>query len=576
MNASGIHTNKFNSRTFQTELPSWTPEPFTMVDLVQQIFIHLSSRDLCSFELVCKGHLKSSSLAWLFFQTIKGFSYDWISPPFQTTFYCVKEKRNYFLCQQLENIMNALPIKKRELKKMSEQMQPLFRKYPIFNTFLQDISALSQKKTFVKEINNKKKRLCTSAEPCHLYKKEEFILYTIFKIYNFIISDTNVREAIPEKASREISTLASAAISQGATFISRLAITLVQHYRPIAKDMIIFGGEYAEGASGKYRPFLRTLTMKAKAQEDFSGQKKLGEYIVQQYPFPDPNLHRNKYDDLILESLIFRKFYGNLSENEELCLMISLDRLKQKIAGPNLMTFGNDYVQLKYLQHLFQILVETENYEIAETLLNNKFDEKELLPKTLLLAIEVKMHFQKYGEANDFYNRILKKKRTFVKDNLSFLIGMAELKFQLNDDKNAHTHLMSYWEKREWHHSIFCCSNNLAWEMDSIHAFKNEEFQTLIEWIIAIKSKLKDEEGAEYFRNVLQLTNIDLEDTQGCLAAHQEWLKYGFYDKNLEALPQLLRDKQRAICSIAFTKAQQLSTASYYQQNPLPPHFKAS
>lgn len=180
---------------------------------------------------------------------------------------------------------------------------------------------------------------------------------------------------------------------------------------------------------------------------------------------------------------------------------------------------------------LFNYLIETEHYEIAERLLDKK--PPHLMPVTLLKAIEVKMRVKKFQEANRFYDLIFKKNTT-IKNNLSVLNGMAALKFQLEDNEKAHTYLMKYWKRKGWHSHIFSGTNSHKWAMDRADAFKNEEFKTLIEWIMAIKDKLNDQEGVEWFRNLLRLIHINLADIPAVIAAHQDWEAKGFYQQNLQ------------------------------------------
>ncbi len=529
MYSSAISTNSISSPPPQVRALSETPEPFKITDLVQQIFHYLSLQDLGNFELVCRSHRQSTSHAWHLFQAEKGFLYDWISPPFQGNFSCVKEKRNYFLCQSLEKLMSALP-KKQDIVQTSQKLRHFFEKYPIFHAFTEEISTLSQKMASVKEINGVKRVLGCSAEPCPQYKKEERIFYALFKIYNFIKSDMHVKDEVPETAPTEILNLASEVISKGATFISRLAITLIQRHRP-------FRHAYCDHGFRKYRPFLHVLALKAEAHHDSSGRERLFQYILQQCPLPSPTnlIERCEY-------LLCTKFYRNLSENEKQICTVNLNQLKEGLGTPDW------WAHMRYTSTKnFELFIEAEEYLTAETIFDHHiFSQKNKLePKILLLAIQLKIHLGKYKEATDLYDYLSKKKGTTpVKSNLDLLIKISEAYVQLKNYDKVHTYLMKYWNKQEWHEYIFVGSNNRRWEMDSMDAFQNEEFQTLIEWTIAIKGEIKDQEGAEYFRNLLQLTHINLEDTQGYLAANREWKRQGFYLKNLDFLPLLLNEKK--------------------------------
>lgn len=547
MDSSNNITNRPNLQRAEIKNPpSWTPDLFKIPDLVRQIFDYLSSKELGTFELLCKSHLVSTSSAWQLLRTKKGFLYDWTSPYFPMTSSC-QEKQNYFLSQMLENFMSTLP-KKRVLKKMSNQLQSFYERFPVFQTFTQDILALRDAK-----IHNFKNKIRYSAAPANRYQTE-LILHTVLNMYFFIKLSINYGRSNPlQEKPIKILNLASDAILQGATFISRLATTLAQN-QPYYRAHHSYYNKF-----DRYRTFLRNLALKAEARGDLSGQEKLLEYA-----------EGLSFDNQRLEGLLIKKSYGNLTGEEEVALASYLFDLEQMPLNSS-----------EQFTWIFTHLVEAEEYEIAEKLLDRFLKTgNKLLMNSLLLAIEVKTHFGKFEEANGFYDLIFKR-QTSVRNNISFLIAMAELKFQLKDYEKADLYLNKYWNAKldkysntkKWHSHIFCGMNNRRWGMMTEEAYKNEEFQALIEWTIAIKDQLNDQQGVEFFRNLLQLIHLDLRDVQACVAAHRKWERQGFYDEigQESKLPDILYFKMCAIMQllISINQNQLLINQILWQQHIL-------
>lgn len=276
-----MFTSEITSSIFQdtkTHIYSCPPTPFGIPDIVREIFsfLSLSERDLLNFEFVCKGHLQSTSSAWHLFREKKGYLYDWDSSFFQTRFFS-EEKKNYFLCQAVEEMMGAFP-RKREIKKICRQLEPLCAKFPAFQLFIRDIHYIQSRKIYfsgplprqlnpheTRKIHNIKVNL-PSAAPWEPSYKGEPILHTATALYYLVrcLYFGRAASCMPERP-KELLNLSSQVISRGATFISRLSTTLIENHKQ---------PDRAE----RYLSFLRTLARQAEEQGDFSGRKKLAEY----------------------------------------------------------------------------------------------------------------------------------------------------------------------------------------------------------------------------------------------------------------------------------------------------------
>lgn len=555
MTPNPTYTNPLSSQNIQPLVPFWAPDPFRIPEIIQQIFNHLSLNDLFNFEGAQKGHSVLTPSIWRLFGEKKGFLYHFTSPCFQSSGW-LQDKTNYLLSQAIENLMNALP-KKRQIQKTFSQLQPLGEKFPLFHAFINDILAVQSQRMYLqckiisddpqfkRHIHNFK-GLYPSATPLNRPYKDELLLHTLFKLYHFskLTPFSGPNEGVFDQP-KELLALSSKAISAGATFISRLSVTLIKNHKK-------------PHYSTRFREFLRILAQQAKEKGDHSGQEKFILWAEKVYPHAIPYRMGSLFADHIPNGantprLLYQQHYEDeLSSEEEVQVSISLDYLKDYLKQPT----PNDHWSIYRLLSLFPFLIEIKQYELANLLIEKNHENLiKCSPYVLLGAIKTKMHFNKLDEANHYYDIIIKK--TTLNKNLYFLNSMAKLKFQLKDYAKADTCLMKYWNKKEWHNQIIYGSKNYKWIMNTVDAFKNEELRKLMKGTIAIKEKLNDQEGANFFRNLFVLSQLNLKNVPACKVAHRKWKRERFYDKAGQEwiLPYLLYAKMVAVICMAQQKA---------------------
>jgi hypothetical protein len=491
---------------------SSTPSIFAIPEIVYKIFSSLSEEDVRNFEVVCKGHRYVTFPLWNSFKEQKNLAYNWrVCESLE-----FKEKANYILSNFFIQYASML-FRKKPLKELSQQMSIVCRLFPVFKTFIDAVASTKESHKNLEKFYDK--------------LKDEPILHAATRIYRFINEKMRSNQGAITYIPEETLQITSQAMSEGATCLSQFAIILCQNYKKKFNTV-----------RARYAPFLLALAKRAQKRGDLSGRKQLAEYS---------RAHENVHYLNRLRCSLNKQLFFEPTADEILTEDNLFRELRARILNPHLDLYTDRNGFVENPEHLMELLVDHEKYDQANDILD-AFLQRGHQPSgqgSYTSIIRIKTHFKKFDEVDALYDdakKFLGKKVELLRD-LSFLIDCSQFKLgypKKEAIKTAHGYLMRYWGSQTWHNELIFNYLNCKVEIEHADDFQAEPFQKFLELLVEIKRRLRFEDDAIWFSDVLAIIMLDGTDSQATLELHERFVQRDFYHHpRSESLPQVLQEK---------------------------------
>jgi hypothetical protein len=494
------------------------PEVFTVSDVLLKFFTdhNLSIKEAVNLGRACKTTRDIIYRdVWKYFRERDGFTYTYKTyQGSENDKHIVHYRLSKFLTQYFETFSYSTD-------------DPVLELLPIFKTFFNAI----------RTINNTG---ASSSAGCADDLKEEPILRAVIKIYLF--TKTNFAGVIrfPHIPS-EVWQTTSETMDCGATWLSKIALLLCK------KDHTL------QAVQSRFLPLLSKTAKKAAEKGDTSGQTMLAQYIKKyEGDIAENRRHKTKTNLGPIQNLLNAQLYRELSADEAALEDTLLQDLSNNPSIDILNTLLISYASL-------------EKYEKANRILKFilQFNDGKISDRTvLLLGIKTAVHFDMIDVANNLHGQMRIPQRTCkvgMGIDISFLTEYARFKLKYSKSKKdlqvVDKHLSKYWKSGSWHKTIVSDFINSVFDISKVEDFKNPLFQDLIEAIIETKSKLEEKPHIiEWFKQVLAVIRIDINDKEACCALYKTWESNFDKWKCLEmdeTLPPLLQLKSISVGLVA-------------------------